>query len=190
MRLNFWQTDKLRLRAVEPEDWHIFAEWDLDSETARLDDRIHFPPSSEQQKKKAMDMANSHEENDVYTWMMENPDGEVVGIIMTLAADRRNGTFGYGLAVRREHWGKGYAGEAVRLVLKYYFDELGYQKCTVDVYDFNTASIRLHLKLGFTQEGCTRRMVLTQGEYHDNLIFGITVEEFRASQTVLQRSQE
>jgi RimJ/RimL family protein N-acetyltransferase len=182
MSLNFWQTDILRLRAVEPDDWRIFAEWDLDSESARLCYAIPFPPSSEQQKKKAMDMALSRGEHDVYSWMMENPTGEVVGIIMTLSTERRNGTFGYGLAVRREHWGKGYASEAVRLVLRYYFNELGYQKCTVDVYDFNTASIRLHQKLGFTQEGCVRRMIFTQGTYHDSLIFGITAEEFQAGQ--------
>jgi len=190
MGLNFWQTDTLRLRAVEPEDWRIFADWDLDSESARLCYAIPFPPSSEQQQKKAMEMASSRGENDVYTWLMESQTGEVVGIINTFGADRRNRTFGYGLAVRREHWGKGYASQAVRLVLRYYFDELGYQKCTVDVYDFNTASIGLHQKLGFTQEGCTRRMIFTQGAYHDNLIFGITAEEFRAGQAAVQASQK
>ena len=82
--------------------------------------------------------------------------------------------------MRREYWGKGYAGEAIRLVLGYFFDELGYQKCTVDVYAFNTQSVRLHEKLGFKLEGRERRMIYTGGAYHDNLIMGITVEEFRA----------
>jgi RimJ/RimL family protein N-acetyltransferase len=120
----------------------------------------------------------------LYSWMMEDQADEVVGIINILATERRNGTFGYGLAVRREHWGQGYAGEAVRLVLNYYFSEFGYQKCTVDVYDFNSASIGLHQKLGFTQEGRVRRMIYTQGEYHDSLIFGITAEEFLANHAV------
>lgn len=179
MNMNFWQAETIRLRAVEPEDWQIFAEWDLDSESARLCYAIPFPPSSEQQKKKALEMALSRGEGDVYTWMMEDRQGKVVGIINTHSTERRNGTFAYGVAVRREYWGMGYAVEAVRLVLRYFFDELGYQKCTVDIYDFNSASIRLHEKLGFTQEGRIRRVNFSNGSFHDSFIYGITAEEFR-----------
>jgi RimJ/RimL family protein N-acetyltransferase len=51
---------------------------------------------------------------------------------------------------------------------------------TVDVNDFNDASIKLHEKLGFQHEGRVRRMVFTQGAYHDSLILGLTREEFEA----------
>jgi RimJ/RimL family protein N-acetyltransferase len=64
------------------------------------------------------------------------------------------------------------------LVLRYYFQELRYQKVTVRVYSFNDASIRLHEKLGFQLEGRLRRTVYTNGEYFDELIYGLTVEEF------------
>ena len=72
------------------------------------------------------------------------------------------------------------ASEAIRLVLRYYFDELGFQKCNVGVYSFNEASIRLHEKLGFTREGVQRRSIFTRGQYYDNILFGITAEEFHA----------
>jgi len=65
------------------------------------------------------------------------------------------------------------------LVLKYYFEELDYQKVTVQIYAFNEASLKLHKKLGFQQEGCLRRMIYTDGTYHDEIIFGLTVEEFK-----------
>jgi RimJ/RimL family protein N-acetyltransferase len=68
----------------------------------------------------------------------------------------------------------------VNLVLRYYFRELRYQKCTVQVYDFNDASIALHERLGFQREGRMRRMGYTEGRHFDVLLYGITAEEFAA----------
>ncbi len=102
-----------------------------------------------------------------------------VELLNTPCCDRRNGTFMYGLGIGREHRRRGYALEATGLVLRYFFEELRYQKGTVHVYGFNEASVRLHEKAGFTMEGRIRRMVYTDGEYHDEIVFGMTAEEWR-----------
>ncbi len=180
MTLNFWQGTNIRLRAVEQEDWKVFQAWNLDSESARSSYFIPFPQSAADLQRMSNNAALERGENEAFRWMIENNEGEAVGTLNTFDTWRRSGTFRYGIAVRREYWGKGYAGEAIRIVLSYYFDELGYQKCTVGIYSFNTQSIRLHEKLGFKLEGRERRMVYTGGKYFDNLIFGITAEEFRA----------
>jgi RimJ/RimL family protein N-acetyltransferase len=70
--------------------------------------------------------------------------------------------------------------EAIRLMPRYYFDELRYQKATAFIADFNAPSIRLHEKLGFRRGGQLRRMAYTRGQYHDQLAFGQLAEEFRA----------
>jgi RimJ/RimL family protein N-acetyltransferase len=72
----------------------------------------------------------------------------------------------------------GYASEMIIQVLKYYFMELGYQKVTPHVYSFNTSSIQLHEKLGFVKEGQLRSMVYTNGQYHDEIHYGMTKQEF------------
>jgi RimJ/RimL family protein N-acetyltransferase len=94
-------------------------------------------------------------------------------------ADPRVGAFTYGINVKREEQRKGYASEAIRLLLRYYFQERRYQKVTIKVYGFNEASTRLHESLGFQVEGRLRRMVYTDGEFHDEVIYGMIVEEFR-----------
>jgi RimJ/RimL family protein N-acetyltransferase len=63
-------------------------------------------------------------------------------------------------------------------VLRYFFHELRYQKATVHIYDFNTPSIKLHESLGFKHEGRLRRMCFTNGDYHDDVLMGLTAEEF------------
>jgi RimJ/RimL family protein N-acetyltransferase len=66
----------------------------------------------------------------------------------------------------------------VLLVLRFMFDERRFQKCEARVYDYNSASISLHRKLGFVEEGRLRRHLFLAGEYRDEFIFGMTVEEF------------
>jgi len=83
--------------------------------------------------------------------------------------------------VQGEHQRKGYASEAIRLVLRYFFEELRYHKATVQVYAFNEASIRLHQKLGFQEEGRSRDMIYTQGRYVDELTFGLTFDEWASA---------
>ncbi len=49
-------------------------------------------------------------------------------------------------------------------------------------YEWNrsTDDCRLHEHLGFQCEGRLRRMEFTQGHYADHLLYGLTVEEWRA----------
>ena len=111
----------------------------------------------------------------------DSSDGEVVGDLTTHHCDPHAGTFSYGINVRREHRRKGYARDAIALALRYYFQELRYQKVTVYVASFNEASARLHERLGFQQEGRLRRTIFTGGAHCDELIFGLTAEEFAAN---------
>ncbi len=175
---NIWQGEHVRLRAVEPEDWKIFAQWDLDSDMARECYWVPFPKSHEAARKDAQE-TSAKPKGDACDMVIENLDGEFVGVINPHDCDARNGVFKYGLAVRREYQRRGYASEAIRLVLRYFFEELRYQKVTVEIYDFNEASIKLHEKLGYQHEGRERRVYFTRGEYHDSLIMGLTVEEWR-----------
>ena len=109
-----------------------------------------------------------------------------VGAIDTHTCDPRNGTFQYGVTIRREHARKGYASEAIRLVLRYFFHELRYQKVNVEIYGFNEASVKLHRELGFREEGRLRRMVYTGGAYHDSIMLGMTREEFEEAERELE----
>jgi RimJ/RimL family protein N-acetyltransferase len=178
-----WHGDLVRLRAVEPEDWEALFEWGIDFEAMGLGGDMPLPPSREAMKKWARDLAEREGKDDTFHWVIETLDGEFVGMIETHRCSRRHGTFQYGIAVRREQWRKGYASEAIRLVLAYYFRELRYQKVNANAFSFNEASLQLHRKLGFCQEGRLRRVVFADGGFHDEVVFGMTAEEFEQTQT-------
>jgi RimJ/RimL family protein N-acetyltransferase len=186
MAANFWQGQKVCLRSIAPEDWTIFYDWNTDTEVAQYSSAVPFPTSTEAFKKWVAEAAMAGPKNDTFRWVIENLDGGLVGTIHTHNCISRWGTFQYGVAIQREHWRKGYAAEAILLVLGYYFRELRYQKATVDIYAFNEASLRLHERLGFKHEGRLRRMIYTDGAYHDKLILGMTAEEFEGSKNKLK----
>jgi RimJ/RimL family protein N-acetyltransferase len=175
--VSIWQTERIRLRAIEPGDWEVFFRWNQDDEMTRALDWVWFPQSREAVRRWAEEASLRRPVNDAFHWVIEDRDEVVVGAIATHRCDRRSGTFAYGLNVVLEHRRRGYARDAIEVVLRYFFQELGYQKVTVEVYAFNEASIRLHQQLGFQQEGRLRRTIFTRGQHFDTLVFGLTAEE-------------
>jgi RimJ/RimL family protein N-acetyltransferase len=182
MTNNVWQGALVRLRALQADDWAAFHAFDTtDTEMARLSWRIHFPRTPEQAKRWAAQEEAAPPMDDNVRLVVETVAGEVAGTINVNQTDSRNGTFAYGLALGAAHRRKGFATETIRLVLAHYFGELRYQKVNVRVYAFNEPSIRLHEKLGFQREGRLRRMIFSRGVYHDEILFGLTAEEFAAA---------
>ncbi len=179
--MNFWQGQKVRLRGVEPEDADTFWRWNLDSETGRSLDFLWPPVARAQVRQEFADKALRKLEHDAFHWLIEDATATPVGSIDTHHCDPRRGVFSYGIQIAAEHQRRGYASEAIRLVVKYYFDELRYQKVTVGVHSYNAASIALHERLGFTREGTLRRVVFTRGTHFDLHYYGLTREEWADS---------
>ncbi|MBN1284633.1 MAG: GNAT family N-acetyltransferase [Anaerolineae bacterium] len=179
---NVWEGKLVRLRAVEPEDWQFHFEWNQLSEMSRSLDQVWFPQSRAAVRQWAEETALKRPEGDCFHLEIETLDGRLVGCISAHSCNPRAGTFSYGVAIAPQYQRRGYASEAVRLVLRYFFQELRYQKVNASVHDFNAPSIQMHVRMGFALEGQLRRMGFTQGEYFDELIFGMTAEEFAALQ--------
>ncbi len=175
--MNFWQGERVRLRAVEPEDAAFFFGLQEDTERSRLLDFLPPPSSLAGVEAWAREQAQKELNGDAFQWVIEAA-GEPVGSVVTHTVSPRSGTFSYALEVTRAHQRKGYAREAVVLVLRYYFGELRYQKAHVGVQENNAGSIALHRSLGFRHEGTQRRMVFQEGRYLDLLLFGLTADEF------------
>ena len=178
--MNAWKASGGGCVAIEPDDWEVHYRWNQDSELSRHLDHVWFPQSRAAVKKWAEETALARSENDDVFLVIETLSGDYAGIISVHNAAQRNGTFKYGLAILPKQQRKGYATEAIRLVLRHYFNELRYQKANAFIYSFNTASIKLHEQFGFQLEGRLRRMIYTHGNWHDELVYGMTAEEFAA----------
>lgn len=136
------------------------------------------PVALAQVRKQVEEQTGKALENDAFQWVIEDRAGTAVGAIETHHCDHQAGVFSYSINIAREHQRNGYATEAIRLVLHYYFAELRYHKASVRVFSHNQASIRLHEKLGFVQEGTLRQEIYTRGAYYDIVCYGLLQAEY------------
>jgi RimJ/RimL family protein N-acetyltransferase len=73
---------------------------------------------------------------------------------------------------------KGYATDALQLLLKYGFCELRLHRVYAIIYDYNEASIMFFEQNKFKLEGRHREARFWDGKFHDELIYGVRDHEY------------
>lgn len=181
---SIWVGERVRLRGGEPEEWHLAMEFDQDSTVMRNADHLH-PPRSKAGYRQWAENSVGTPDDDCFGLGIESlSEGRLVGGLGTTGIDKNAGVFSYGITIGADFQRRGYASEAIILLLRYMFGERRFQKCDVDIYAYNTASLKLHEKLGFIEEGRRRRRQFFAGEYHDVVLMGLTVEEYAAAHSL------
>ena len=79
----------------------------------------------------------------------------------------------------KEEWSRGYGTEAMELLMRYAFEELGLHRLELMTFDFNERGMRVWAKCGFRQEGVMRRARLANGEWRDLIFYALLEEEYR-----------
>ena len=180
MSESIWTGERVRLRGVEPEDWEQFHGFDAYSVGARSADILHPPRSEAGSRLWAEEASTAKVTGDEFGLAIESLDGDVVGHLSTSNADPRAGRFSYGIAIGRAFHRRGYASDAVVVLLRYMFGERRYHKVEAEIYAYNEASLALHERLGFQQEGRLRDHEFFAGRYYDVVVMGMTADEFAA----------
>lgn len=91
----------------------------------------------------------------------------------------REANIGYELDSR--YWGKGYATEAARAMLKFGFETLGMHRIWSWCVAENIASVRVLEKIGLRREGHLREKEFIKGRWYDNFLYAILDHEWLTS---------
>ena len=106
-------------------------------------------------------------------------DSKVIGgVDLEISEVDETGELGY--AIARAHWGKGYATAAAGSVIDWAFRELGLAKVWASADVKNRPSWRVMEKLRMTREGVLRSNRKREGEYLDDVYYGILRDEWEA----------
>ncbi|MFH8292818.1 GNAT family N-acetyltransferase [Streptomyces sp. NPDC018059] len=172
-----WTGERVRLRGIEPDDWAAFQRFA--AEEARSGDLPRPPGSAEGYRAWAKEQAVAAPDGDHVQLVIEAVEtGEAVGALAVHHADPQAGRFEYGVTIGADHRGRGYAAEAVVMLLRFMFAERRYNKCEARVFAHNEPSLTLHRRLGFTEEGRLRQHVFLDGRYRDLILMGLLADEF------------
>lgn len=107
-------------------------------------------------------------------------NGSLIGACGVYDIDYSNikGELGYWLG--RPYWGKGYAKEALALLLGFCFGSLRLNRVSVTVLAFNERSINLLRTLNFAKEGTLRQNTLHGEVFVDDLVFSMLKPEYES----------
>jgi [ribosomal protein S5]-alanine N-acetyltransferase len=141
------------------------------------------PPTDTQEKALGrIDWFNSLFTNhECVTWGITlHGDDQLIGVCGTYAWDRDDRHVDIGYSLQPAYWGRGYATEASRAVIRWCFDNLNVHRIQADCTDGNMGSERVLLKCGFTVEGITRESCWEHGRFVNIKTFGLLRREFEA----------
>lgn len=78
-----------------------------------------------------------------------------------------------GYSLDKNQYGKGYATEAVRLILDFAFNEVGFHRVEAGAMPRNIGSTRVLEKVGFVKEGLARDYLQINGVWEDHYMFSM-----------------
>ena len=117
----------------------------------------------------------------LYEWgLARREDDLVIGTATLFRIDREHRRAELGYILRRDHWGRGLANEALTAILHHAFETLGLHRLEADIDPRNTASIRSIERLGFKREGHLRERYFVAGDIQDSLMYGLLEQEWRS----------
>lgn len=116
----------------------------------------------------------------LYMWkIIGKEEGSFLGVAgMTLSADRfRLGEIYYKLLPK--YWGKGFATEVAKGLIKAGFEQFNLHKVEAGVATDNVPSVRVLEKSGMIREGLRRKILPIRGEWKDNYHYAIVEDDPR-----------
>jgi len=116
-----------------------------------------------------------------YSWkIIHREDDKFIGLAgINLSVNRfRLGEIFYELLP--SYWGKGYATEIARALIKCGFHNLNLHRVEAGVATENIRSIRVLEKAGMTREGIRRKILPIRGEWKDNYHYAILEDDIRS----------
>jgi len=159
--------EKVKLRAVEISDIDLLYKWENDTTTWHLSNTI--TPYS----KFMLEEYIANAQIDIYTarqlrLMIENiSSGKAIGCIDLFDFDPYHCRAGIGLLICQEERNKGFAAEALKLLIDYCFDILGMKQLYCNITPDNIHSLALFRKFNFEIIGLKKKWLKIKDSWAD-----------------------
>jgi RimJ/RimL family protein N-acetyltransferase len=118
---------------------------------------------------------------------IETFEGKFIGTIGLHRINWKDRTAVTGMLIGEpDYREKGYGTDAKMALLDYAFNTLNLWKICSGALAFNVGSQRCLEKCGYQREGVRRKQFFRNGEYHDEIMFGLFKEEWLEAKRALQ----
>ncbi len=151
--------DKVFLRELEPEDVQLLYRWENDPETWRVSGTT-APFSEHLIRNYVESVGDIFSDGQLRTIICLNEDLRPIGTIDLFEHDPVNLRAGVGVLIaEKAERGRGYAQEALRLMMEHAFDRLMLHQLYCNIAASNEASLKLFEKAGFRSVGLKKEWI-------------------------------
>lgn len=164
--------EKIRLRALEPEDLELLYNWENNISYWTVSNTI-VPYSKYTLKRYLEESHKSIYETGQLRLMIDHiPDNATIGTIDIFDIDPYHKRAGVGILIANEQYRrKGYATMALKCLINYCFSTLILHQLHCSILSNNSESIDLFKKVGFIQSGIKKEWVRSSDGYMDEYMF-------------------
>ena len=171
--------DLVKLRAYKEDDVERAVEFINDEEVKKLlDSNIPFPMTKWQEEEWVK--SRKAETNFTYDFAIEDLDtGKYIGGCSINECNLKNRNCTIGIMIGDKNcWGKGYGSDALKVLIKFIFEEVNMDKIKLNVFSFNKRAISCYKKVGFKEEGLLKREIYRNGRYYDEVPMALFKEDW------------
>ena len=176
-----FRTPRLYLRRFQASDTDAFARYRSDPSVARHQG-WDAPYPVEQAREFVTTMATAAADVPGQ-WLQiaiaRTSDHSLIGDCAFAPQAQEPRTAEIGFTVAAEHQGLGHARDAIPLLLRYLFDDLGKHRVTASCDSRNVPSAKVLAAVGMSQEGHLVESTWSKNEWTDDLLFAILEREWR-----------
>ena len=148
--------DRVRLRALEREDLHTLVRWMNDPEVR--ENLMVYEPISTQAEERWLE--GLVERDNDYVFGIEALIDQAwvhIGNVGLHGIDRHHRRAEIGVVIgEKDSWGQGFGSEALALMMRFAFHELGLHRIELEVFETNLRAMKTYRALGFVEEGVRR----------------------------------
>ncbi len=176
------QGELVRLVAINTsQDADLLTRWTRDTEYWRLLDATPARAWTQTQGREFVEREFETERPETFAFSIRaRDDDRLVGEIDLGGVLWTQGDAFVGIGIgERELWGKWYGTDAMRVLLRFAFQELNLHRVSLTVYGYNLRAQRAYAKIGFQVEGRARQVLLRDGQRHDVIFMSILQNEWQ-----------
>ena len=172
------ENSRLSLHSLTEEELHLRVQWFNDPEVNRnliLREPIEYDKTVKWYKSAKSDVSRKD-------FIINVKSNKSIGCIGLRKIDYLNKSACFYILIgEKEFWGRGLGKEASVLLFEWAFKTLGLNKIWSNVASYNTASLSLLKKIGFTQEGYLREEEIINGKKIDLIRLGLLISDFNTT---------
>ena len=175
---------RVRLRPLHDADLVLLEQWWEDPSQMALQDRVVKPAPAGRARQLFTTWSTNADPGSV-GYSIVDTDGSLVGHITLFGASVPDRAATLAIMIGPDFVGRGFGPDAIEVMLRYGFLEMGLNRIELTVWAFNDRAVRAYARCGFVVEGRRRQAVHHNGEFVDQVIMSVLASEWREARSVV-----